>query len=141
MMSTHKLTVISNRIMFFIAIALFANFRGLSQDTLHLNYNQVQTVLADTSVAKIEKWVKKLNGQHVNISVYCYYSKPEFKKYSQQRADELFLELNRKARNLITIDFIGPKKGDNWQRSMADVEYVKSLTPAEIKAKQEADAK
>jgi hypothetical protein len=141
MMSTHTLTGIGNRIIFFMAIALFANFRGLAQDTLHLNYNQVQTVLADTSIAKIEKWVKKLNGQHVNISVYCYYSKPEFKKYAQQRADELFLELNRKARNIITIDFIGPKRGDNWQRSMADVVYVKSLTPAEIKAKQEADAK
>src|SRR5438046_1102073 len=81
----------------FIMITCIA--RVFSQEgTLHLNYQAIKTEPHDTTLAKIDQWVKKLNGQHVDISVIGYYNKVEFRKYAQQRCDELFLVLNRKAR-------------------------------------------
>lgn len=132
------------------ALALLFIFCGHSSfsqtDTLHINYDQVKTIPHDTSLAKIDAWVKKLNGMHVDVTVIAYYSKIEFKKYAQERADEMFLVLNRKARNLITIEFIGPKKGANSQRSRVDIVYKKSVSPEELaaaaaKEKEEADKK
>jgi hypothetical protein len=115
-------------------------------DTLHLYYVQVKTTLEDSAAAKIDKWVKKLNGQHVDIDVVAYYSKPEFKKYAQQRCDDLFLILNRKARAVITIKSIAPKSGKNSQRSTVDVIYRATLSPeaaaaAAAKEKEEAAKK
>jgi len=55
--------------------------------------------------------------------VAAYYNESEYKKFSDERADEMFLLLNRKARSLITIQTIGPKKGKKAQRSTVDVIY------------------
>lgn len=102
--------------------------------TLHLNYVSTQIELNDTSIAKLDDWVKSLNGRHVDIQVVAYFHRPEFKKFASQRADELFLILNRKARSLITITFIGPRKGENYQRSTVDVIYQPTLSPEELAA-------
>lgn len=110
------------------ALSLFFAFicinTGFAQsDTLHLNYNGMQTAPHDTTVAKIDKWVKSLNGQHVDISIVAYYSMSKFKEAAVSRTDELFLILNRKARSLITIESQEPKKGANSQRSRVDIVY------------------
>ena len=110
----------------------FLFFSASSQDTLHLNYHFTQILPHDSTQAKIDKWVKSLNGQHVDIKVIAYFNRSEFKKVSQQRCDELFLVLNRKARSLITIEFIGTKAGKDYQRTMVDIIY--SYTGAAEKA-------
>jgi hypothetical protein len=104
-----------------------------AQDTLHLNYVQIQTKMPDTTDAKIDNWIKKLNGQHVDIRVVAYYYKAEFKKYSEERANDLFLILNRKARPLFTIVSVGAKKGESSQRSRVDIIYTKSGAAEEAK--------
>lgn len=107
-----------------LVVAFMAFFSLVrSQDTLHLNYHFTQIQPHDSTQAKIDKWIKGLNGQHVDIKVIAYFNRPEFKKVSQQRCDELFLVLNRKARSLITIEFIGPKSGKEYQRTMVDIIY------------------
>lgn len=128
---------------------------GISQplvsqnDTLHLNYVQVQTKMPDSTEAKIAQWAKSLNGRHVDVNVIAYYHKSEFKKYAQERADEMFLILNRKARALITIQSINTKKGESSQRSRVDVIYTSSggatapvakTEPAKPKAAEEKPA-
>lgn len=113
-----------------MAILLFCSTFGFSQkDTLHLPYHHTQIAPHDSTVAKIEAWAKKLNGQHVDIEVVAYFHKPEFKKFAQQRCDELFLILNRKARSLITIVFIGPKRGEPSQKTLVDIAYKPTVTP------------
>lgn len=144
-MTTSFSRVSGFRCLFLVLTTLFFTGKLAAQsDTLHLNYDNISTVPHDTTLAKLDAWIKKLNGTHVNINVYAYFSKPEFKKYAQQRADEMFLILNRKARSLFTIEFIGPKRGENSQRSRVDIVYQKAKTPEEIaaaaaeKAKEEA---
>lgn len=111
----------------------------VSQDTLHLNYVQIQTKLPDSTDAKLSQWVKSLNGRHVELTVLAYYHKAEFKKYAQERADDMFLVLNRKARALITIQSIGPKKGESSQRSRVDIVYtISGGNPAPEAAKTES---
>jgi hypothetical protein len=127
---------------FLSTLILFLSVSAFAQtDTLHLNYHHSQTTLQDTAIKKIDAWVAKLNNQHHDIKVFAYFSKPEYEKFAQQRADELFLLLNRKARALLTIEFIGPKKGKNWQRSMVDIIYTNPAKELEAKAKAEAAAK
>lgn len=109
-------------------------------DTLHLVYHHTQIVPHDSTSAKIDAWVKKLGGKHVDIDVVAYFHKAEFRKFSQQRADELFLVLNRKARALITINFIGPKKGNDSQRTTVDIIYKPTVSP-EVAAAEAAKAK
>ena len=109
---------------------------ALSQtDTLHLNYYNTSTKLSDSTSKKIDQWVKKITGKHMDISVLAYYNKADFKQFAQERSDELFLVINRKARDLITIQFIGPKKGENYQRSRVDIVYrpTGSLTAEQAK--------
>lgn len=105
-----------------------------AQDTLHLDFHHTQVTVPDSIQKKIENWAKGLNGQHVNISVYGYFHRPEFKKFAQQRCDEMFLVLNRKARSLITIDFIGPKKGEDYQRTRVDIVYSNLAVAAKAAA-------
>jgi hypothetical protein len=95
------------------------------QDTLHLNYHHSQTTLHDTSIAKLDKWIATLKGQKTDIKVYAYYSKGQYEKFAQERADNLFIILNRKARTTFSFESIGPKKGKEWQRSMVDIVYSK----------------
>src|SRR4051812_48928104 len=71
-------------------------------DTLHLYYNQISVQPHDTTLAKMDKWIKSLNGKHQDIKIVAYYHKFEFKKYAQERVDEMFLTVNRKARSLFT---------------------------------------
>lgn len=123
-------------------ITFFFAQSGRSQsDTLHLYYVQTQTTISDSTGKKIDRWVKSLNGKHVDINVVAYYSKLEYKKFAQQRADELFLVLNRKARALITIESIGPKKGENSQRTTVDIIYHLTGTPAVLAPKVEVAKK
>lgn len=138
-------SVLSFKFIAFCCLTLFLSFvsQAQTQDTLHVNYDNIKVTPHDTALAKMDAWIKSLNGAHVDINVYAYYSKIEFKKYAQQRADEMFLILNRKARSQFTIVFIGPKKGENSQRSRVDIVYTRPLTEAEkaaIAAK-EAEAK
>lgn len=115
-----------------LIVVVMGVFSAKAQDTLHLNFHHTQVTVHDSIQKKVEAWAKSLNGQHVNISVYGYYHRAEFKKFAQQRCDEMFLVLNRKARSLITIDFIGPKKGEDYQRTRVDIIYTNS--DANVKA-------
>ncbi len=127
-----------------IALLTFFSSSAYSQvDTLHLYYHHTQIAPPDSIQAKIEKWAKALTGKHVDIQVVAYYHKPEFKKFSQQRLDELFITLNRKARAVITIESMTTKKGEDYQRTMVDIIYKPTVSPEEAaaaKAKAEADA-
>ncbi len=109
----------------FLAIIALCSLQSFSQtDTLHLYYVGLQTKTADSTEAKITAWAKKLVGKHVDVEVLAYYNESGYKQYAQERSDELFLILNRKARDLITIKTIGPKKGVKSQRSMVDIVYT-----------------
>ncbi|MCC6372639.1 MAG: hypothetical protein IT236_16670 [Bacteroidia bacterium] len=110
----------------FFALALtFASVSGYSQwDTLHLYYKGLQTALLDSNEVKIGAWAKKLNGKHVVVDIVSYYEKSDFKKYSETRAAEALLIVNRKARDLVQINFSGAKKGEKSQRSTVDIIYI-----------------
>ena len=126
----------------FVVVFFMCSANGNAQaDTLHLNYYLSQVMPHDTTSAKIDKWVKSLKGQPVKITVAAYYHKPEFKKFAQQRCDELFLVLNRKARSLITIESIGPRKGKDFQRSMVDIIYSAPGSQAGPAPEKAADGK
>lgn len=126
--------------------AIFALFFSLSvsaqTDTLHLYFHHTQTSPPDSMQVKIEKWAKNL-GRHVDVDVVSYYHKIEFKKFSQERLDNLFITLNRKARQTITITSQSVKKGEDYQRTMVDLIYKTTITPEMIaaeKAKAESEA-
>ncbi len=118
----------------------------LAQDTLHIYYQGLQTKILDSNDAKISKWVKSLNGRKVQIEIYSYYEKGEFKKYMTERTDELFMVVNRKARDFITVKFMGAVKGKKSQRSVADLVYTIDGVPSSnsnastISPKKEKDA-
>jgi len=113
--------------------------KGYAQsDTLHLNYKGLDTKMPDSTEARIVEWAKKLNGKHVDVDVVAYYDQSDFKKFAAERADESFLILNRKARELITINSYAPKKGQKSQRSRVDVIYKVTLTPEEKAAAEKA---
>ncbi|MDI1356153.1 MAG: hypothetical protein PSX36_14635 [bacterium] len=124
-----KPTVTIRIIALLVFMFVLAKTGRAQSDTLHLYYIQTQSTIQDSTNKKIDNWVKSLNGKHVDIDVVAYYSKLEYKKFAQQRNDELFLVLNRKARALITIGFIGPKKGENSQRTTVDIIYHLTGTP------------
>lgn len=108
-----------------------------SQDTLHLNYKGIETKMRDTTEAKIDAWVKKLNGIKVNVTIYGYYAEADFKQYATERADEAFLLVTRKARNLVNITSAEPKKGKKWQRGMVDIIYTSQALETVTKDKKE----
>src|SRR3954467_6521444 len=108
-----KLNFLSNTFsltLFFITL-FFSSGISQTYDTLHLNYHHTATTAHDSTQKKIENWVKKLNKQHVDVRVYAYYHRPEFKKFADDRIEDLFIVLNRKARDLITIKEMTSKKG------------------------------
>ena len=131
------------KVILVICFVLFSVNDGFSQyDTLHLNYSSTQAKPHDTTVAKIDKWVKSLNGKHIDLNVVAYYHRPEFKKFAVERTNELFLILNRKAMGLFTMQSSGAKKGEDSQRTRVDLIYKYSLTETEVKEKEkEAAAK
>lgn len=120
-----KFTFKNFKISFFTLALFLITITVKSQsDTLHLYYKGLQTALLDSNETKIGNWAKKLNGKHVNIEIISYYEKSEFKKYSETRADEALLIVNRKARELVTVNFSGPRKGEKSQRSTVDIVYT-----------------
>lgn len=105
-----------------------ANLAIAQSDTLHLNFAPTQTVPNDSIEARIVKWGKSLKGQHVDIDVVAYYHKSDFKNLADARVDEMYLSLNRKVRDLITIKSQGSKKGKDSQRTRVDIIYWPSGT-------------
>lgn len=109
-----------------LAIGFFMSLNNIvfsQKDTLHIYYQGLQTKILDSNDAKISKWVKSLNGRKAEIEIYSYYEKGEFKKFMVERSDELFMVVNRKARDFITVKFNGAVKGSKSQRSVADLVY------------------
>lgn len=119
-----------------LAIVTLLALPGVSQkDTLHVYYKGFETKLPDTSDAKVGAWAKKLKGQKVDIQVICYYDKGDYKKYAQERTEDMFLIVNRKARDYVTITSNITKKGERSQRSLVDIVYNStgsSTTPAAV---------
>ncbi len=89
-----------------IALTFFSTFNQLhsQNDTLHLNYHYSQNTAHDSTQKKIDNWIKSLNGKHVNIDIVAYYHKSEFKPAAVSRTEDLFIVINRKARNQVSID-------------------------------------
>lgn len=113
---------------------------GYSQsDTLHLYYKGLDTKLPDTTEAKIVNWAKNMKGKHFDVNVIAWYDKNEFKEFAQTRSDEMFLVLNRKARELVTVQSYAPKKGVKSQRSTVDVIYTKTISAEEKAAIEKAE--
>jgi hypothetical protein len=108
-------------------------------DTLRLYYKGLDTKVPDTTEAKIVNWAKARKGQHFDVAIVAYYDKGEFKQFAQTRSDEMFLVMNRKARELITIQSYEPKKGVKSQRSRVDIIYTKALTAEEKAAAEKAE--
>jgi hypothetical protein len=113
------------RTFIFLSFMTVCALPGKSQDTLHLYYQTTTTIPHDTTLAKIEKWAKalKAKGQHVDVNIVAYFHKPEFRKYAKERCDEMFLQINRKARDQITIKSNAPQKGEDYQRTTVDIIY------------------
>lgn len=120
-----KQNKISQALVLTIALTFFSTFnRVYSQnDTLHLNYHYSQNTAHDSTQKKIDNWIKSLNGKHVNIDIVAYYHKSEFKPSAVSRTEDLFIVINRKARNQVTIDKMEQKKGKDSQRSLVDIVY------------------
>lgn len=108
-----------------IALTFFSTFNQLhsQNDTLHLNYHYSQNTAHDSTQKKIDNWIKSLNGKHVNIDIVAYYHKSEFKPAAVSRTEDLFIVINRKARNQVSIDKMEQKKGKDSQRSLVDIVY------------------
>lgn len=115
---------------------LFGLCGGLysQKDTLHLYYRGMATDVADSNDVKLTNWMKSLKGKHWDVEIYSYYDNSEFKKYMNERAENLNMVVIRKARDLITIKFMGPVKGKKSQRSVADVVYTPSGSAAAVQA-------
>lgn len=119
-----KTAFLNSKTILVLFITLLFATTGFAQDTLHLNYVALQPKMPDSTEAKITAWVKKLNGQHVNVQILAYYNQSEFKKYSVERSEEVNLIILRKARDLVTITKNEVKKGAKSQRSKVDIVYI-----------------
>jgi Protein of unknown function (DUF3575) len=118
-------SVILVRICIILTLTLAHHVKYIAQaDTLHLNYHYSQIAPHDSTLAKITNWINALNGRQVNLKLVGYYNTADYKKAASLRLDELFLILNRKARSLITIEELEPKRGKTQQRSRVDIVYT-----------------
>ncbi len=109
-----------------VVLALFcavASHGKAQYDTLHIYYHNTAVTPHDTSLAKLDRWIKSLNGNKVDLTVVGYYHKLEFKKFAQERVDEMFLVLNRKSRSSFNIQEMVTKKGKDYQRTTVDLIY------------------
>jgi flagellar biosynthesis GTPase FlhF len=124
------------RTIIFLSFITVCALSGKAQDTLHLYYQTTTTIPHDTTVAKLEKWAKSLKakGQHVDVKIVAYFHKPEFRKYATERCDEMFLQINRKARDVITLKSNTPQKGESYQRSTVDIIYWPTGSDPDAKA-------
>ena len=100
-----------------LALSIFCLNQGFSQDTLHLDFKATQTVPDKLIEDKIVAWGKTLNGKKQDINIVAYYHKGEFKKFAEERLQEMFLSVNRKVRELVTIKTQEAKKGEDYQRT------------------------
>lgn len=107
----------------FILTAVCVNSSIAQSDTLHLDFKPTQTSPDAAMEDMIVKWGKTLKGERVDVNIVAYYHKSDFKKYADIRLDEIFLSLNRKVRELITIKSQDSKKGKDYQRTRVDIIY------------------
>ncbi|PBQ34216.1 hypothetical protein CNR22_21395 [Sphingobacteriaceae bacterium] len=126
----------------FVILLSLCFFRGISQkvDTLHLIYHHTQNKAHDTTLKHLDRWIKSLNGTHMDITVVGYYPTTNFKPFAQERVDEMFLILNRKGRELFTFGEFSSKKGKDYQRTTVDIIYTPTGGAAAA-AKAEAERK
>lgn len=106
-----------------LALSIFSLNQAFSQDTLHLDFGATQTAPDKAMEDKIVAWGKTLNGKKQDINIIAYYHKGEFKKFAEQRVEEMFLSVNRKVRDLVTIKTQEAQKGENYQRTRVDIIY------------------
>jgi hypothetical protein len=140
MKKTLSLKLRIKTIVFLFALILFTK-SGFSQDTLHLNYIALQPKMPDTTEAKITDWAKKLNGKHMDVEILAYYSQSDFKKYSTERSEDVYLIVLRKARDFVTITKNDVVKGAKSQRSRVDIVYWPTGSDPIAKEKAEKDKK
>ncbi len=125
-----------------ILLVLFISTAAKAQDTLHLDFGNTQVVPDKPMEDKIVAWGKTLNGKKQDIMIVAYYHKGEFKKFAEQRLEEMFLSVNRKVRNLVNIKSQEAKKGDDYQRTRVDIIYYPEGQDAKsVAEKKKADEK
>lgn len=106
-------------------ILIFTNYlQAQKKDTLHLYYSGMQTKLADSNEVKIDKWVRAFKGKKFEYDIIAYYEKGEFKQVATDKIEELYLVINRKARDFSKVGFQGAKKGNKAQRTNVDIVYI-----------------
>lgn len=92
------------------------------RDTLRLLYQGVKTEVADSNIAKIAQWASKLpKDKKTNINIVAYYDNSDFKKFMVERAENVFLQVNRKARDLVQINSTEAVRGKKNQRYQVDI--------------------
>lgn len=116
-------TVFKHTLRLLIFCALMVSYKNVSaqKDTLRIYYSGLQTAVTDSSDKKITKWVKNLKGKKVIIEIYTYYDNGDYKKYMQERYDNLYTVVVRKARDQITLVDNGVKKASKSRRTYADI--------------------
>jgi len=136
--------------LFSTVLVLLISMAVKAQDTLHLDFGNTQVVPDKPMEDKIVAWGKTLNGKKQDIMIVAYYHKSEFKKFAEQRVEEMFLSVNRKVRSLVNIKSQEAKKGEDYQRTRVDIIYypegqdaksVAEKKKAEEKAKKEEEKK
>jgi hypothetical protein len=131
-----KPTFFSTRLFIFTALLSFYGTLYSQKDTVHIYYRGLATDLVDSNDVKLTNWAKSLKGKHWDVEIYSYYDNSDFKKYMAERAENLNLVVIRKARDFITIKFMGPVKGKKSQRNVANVVYTPSIDAAVAQASQ-----
>jgi hypothetical protein len=125
-----------------LALAVICANTGFSQDTLHLDFGNTQVVPDKAIEDKLVAWGKTLNGKKQDIMIVAYYHKGDFKKFAEQRVEEMFLSVNRKVRNLVNIKSQEAKKGEDYQRTRVDIIYYPEGQDAKsVAEKKKADEK
>lgn len=125
-----------------LALSIFSLNQAFSQDTLHLDFGATQTAPDKAMEDKIVAWGKTLNGKKQDINIIAYYHKGEFKKFAEQRVEEMFLSVNRKVRDLVTIKTQEAQKGENYQRTRVDIIYwAEGSDPKTMADKKKAEEK
>jgi len=115
-----------NRVQFSLGLAmlLVVMTMGLQaqRDTLRLMYQGVKTEVLDSNETKIAEWAKKLpKGVKTNIDIIAYYDNGDFKKFMVERVENVFLMVNRKARDLVKINKSEAIRGKKNQRYQVDI--------------------
>lgn len=124
--STFVIFVNMNRTRFTMVLAMVLAV-GLSKlvaqrDTLRLFYQGVKTEVADSNIAKLAQWASKLpKDRKTNIDIVAYYDNGDFKKFMVERAENVFLQVNRKARDLVQINKTEAIRGKKNQRYQVDI--------------------